>query len=236
MENIRLIENFLDNNLEGEKLIAFQKKLENNNDFKDLVELHKDINTSILDDDVYSFRIQLTELIQQNNTNRRLIHFLIPVAALIIGGLALLHFYGETNFNDVFSTYYEPYEADLIIRSAENNLRNLNNTYLLYEKGEYQEAFDKLQEYSMKEPGNSKTAFFLGLSAIELGKYQIAEESFISIIEGAGKSSYKVHAQWYLSLLYLKQNLPEKAKPYLLNLSHEYYYAQKAKKILKKID
>ena len=34
MENIRLIENFLDNNLEGEKLVAVQRKLENDNDFK----------------------------------------------------------------------------------------------------------------------------------------------------------------------------------------------------------
>ncbi len=236
MENVRLIENFLDNNLEGEKLVAVQRKLENDNDFKDLVELHRDINASILDDDVYDFRIQLTELMQQNNTNRRLIHFLIPVAALIIGGLALLHFYNETNFNDVFSTYYEPYEADFIIRSAENNLKSLNNTYQLYEKGEYQKAFDKLQEYSLKEPGNTKTSFFLGLSAIELGKNQIAEKNFIKIIEGADNSSYKIHAQWYLSLLYLKHGLPEKARPYLLNLSHEYYYAQKAKKILKKLD
>jgi hypothetical protein len=236
MENIRLIENFFDNNLEGEKLVAFQKKFENDNDFKNQVELHKDINTSILEDDIYSFRIQLADLIQKNKTNRRPIHFLFPVAALIIGGLALLHFYNETNFNDVFSTYYRPYEADLIVRSAGNSLTNLNNTYLLYEKGEYQEAFDKLQEYSLEEPENYKSAFFLGLSAIEIGKYQIAENSFIRIIDGIGKSSYKVHAKWYLSLLYLKQNLPEKAKPYLLSLSHEYYYAKKAKKILKKLD
>ncbi len=238
MENIRLIEKYLDNELKGEQFASFQKMVVEDKAFAEMVNLHHEVNTSILDNDIIEFRKQVSAILNKRKYGpvKKIIKILLPIAALIIGTIALIHFYGYTEFNNAFETYYKPYETDIVIRSAANKISEINNLspYILYDKGEYQKAFDMLEDSVTDKPANYKASFFYGLCALELKQYNIAEENFIAVIKDSINSTFRIHAEWYLSMLYLKNNNPEKAKHHLKNLSNEHYYALKAKKILKK--
>lgn len=237
MEDIRLIEKYLDNELKGDQLASFQKLLREDKEFNHKVNLHREVNLCILDNDVIELREQISAYFQpKKKLSGTITKIILPIAALLIVGLALIHFYTKTEFNDVFSIYYKPYEADVVIRSATNNMAKIHNLtpYLLYNKGDYRQAFEILEDSVNDKPDNYKANFFYGLCALELNDFTTAEKSLITVIKDSINPTFKIHAEWYLSMLYLKNNNPEKAKQHLKNLSYEHYYASKAKKILKK--
>lgn len=238
MKDIRLIENYLDNDLKGEQLSSFQKLLKEDKELADKVCLHQDINTSILEDDIAELRQQIKGhfLTEKKLPIKTVMKYVLPVAATLIIGLALIHTINKSEYEDIYTVYYKPYEADVVIRTALNNVAKRKNLtpYLLYNKGKYQEAFEMLEDSVNDKPENYRANFFYGLCALELNNFIVAEKSLTNVIKDSINPTFKVHAEWYLSMLYLKNNNPEKARQHLENLSGEHYYASKAKKILKK--
>jgi TolA-binding protein len=235
MENIRLIEKFLKDELNAEERSKFLSDLRNNDELKQHVEFHKEINESILDVETIEFREQLKGLLSTNKRSfgKRHLAILSGVAALIIFVFSLANVLNNPDLQHAYNIYYKPYDSDFLIRSGDKSNSNIEKAYLLYQKGEYKTGYNLLSNYLEDNPNDYIAEYYYGLCAIELGNYNVAERSFQKVIQDC-VSPYNLHAQWYLSLTYLKINDYKQAKPLLLNLAKDPYYASKAKKILRK--
>jgi tetratricopeptide (TPR) repeat protein len=237
MKDIRLIENYLDNDLKGEQLESFQKSLKEDKEFANKVCLHQEVNSCILEDDIVELRQQVSGyFLPGKNPYMTIVKFVLPVAAALVIGLALIHTYNIGNYGDAYTAYYKPYEADVVIRTSLNDVAKQKDLtpYLLYNKGKYKEAFEMLDDSVSDKPENYRANFFYGLCALELDDFNTAEKSLTTVFRDSINPTFKVHAEWYLSMLYLKNDYPDKARQHLKNLTGEHYYASKAKKILKK--
>ena len=148
--------------------------------------------------------------------------------------MSILPVHKQPDAAKAFANYYQPYETDLNTRSKEINYSDIRFAYVLYQKGDYNTAYEMLNDYNKKVNHNYTALFYFGLSALELNKFNDAEES-LKEVSIDSNTSYSLHADWYLSMLYLKFDRPFQAENYLEHLaSGNNYYTKKARKILRK--
>jgi len=236
MKTIRAIESFLDNRLEGTELKEFLLKQESDKVFAAEIELHREINESILDDDVAEFRRNISFILSdfKRLKRRRIISVVSGIAASLIIAFATLTFFQQTDFSKAYLAYYEPYDCDFNKRSAINNLTSAELAYIHYSSGEYLVAFGMLGKYLNSVEDDYTARFFYGISAMEIDKQNLAEKNLLQVASNE-TTPYALHAKWYLGILYLKQNKADQAKKILLTLSgNENFYSERANRIIKK--
>jgi len=258
MRSTILIEKYLAGTLKGEKLRNFKKELKNSSELQDLVILHKEINESIDEHEIIKFKNKLNKIYSrfrktEDDDARELMLGPVPVkkiltpqkriviiaasfTLIIIIGLLLYKSGGKVySDNELYSMYYKPYEPDIIIRSDSEKFRDLENAILLYDKADYNTAFNKFINIIIQDSNNYLAQFYLGLTCMELNKFDAAIEQFTSISEN-WESPFRYHLEWYLALCYLKNNNKEEAKALLLQIKSENrYYKIKAEEILDKL-
>ncbi len=258
MRSTILIEKYLAGTLKGEKLRVFKKELKNSSELRDVVILHKEINDCIDENEIIKFKNKLNKIYYhfrrtENEDAKELMLDSTPVKkgltpqkriVIIAASFTLiiiigLLFYKSVNKvysnNELFSMYYKPYEPDIIIRSDIDKFRDLENAILLYDKGNYNTAFDKFISIIMQDNNNYLAQFYLGLTCMELNKFDTAIEQFTSISEN-WESPFRYHLEWYLALCYLKNNNKEEAKALLIQIkSTNRYYKTEAEEILDKL-
>lgn len=234
MDTIRLIEAFLENKLEGKELEDFLHRIENEPELKEEINLHREINNSIIDE-IPELRKQISRLLPNKNRSRtKIISLVSALAAIFIIGFALLYFNKKSTISEAYSVYYSPYITDLNTRSSEQNPKDANYAYYLYQKGDYITSYELLKNYNKVESGNYKAILYCGLSALELNLFRESENCLVKVSTDSN-SLYSLHADWYLSMLYLKTNNTALAKKQLSGLAaDENYYSKRAQKILKK--
>ncbi len=235
MKTIRSIESYLEGKLSEDEKKTFEAKLEKDKEFQSLVFLHEEINEAIFDQEIVDFREQISELLPEKTSHKsKVIPFITGIAASVIIALSIISITMQPDYEKAYQTYYQPYETDINVRSANNKTEGLNFALLLYEKGEFEASFEILENYNKSVFDNDNARFYYGLCALELGKVNIAEESFLQAIESQN-IGIQLHAKWYLILTYLKAEQPDKAKPYVIELSeNKNFYSEKVGKIKKK--
>jgi len=234
MNTIRLIETYLENKLEGKELEEFLERLEKDNLFKEEVELHREVNESILDD-CQELRTQIKGLMPgKKRSIYRVIGIFSALAAVFIIGVTIFSITGRPRADKAFENFYQPYETDLITRSNEKIQSDLKYAYVSYQNKDYKTSFELLKNQGSSIECNCTAMFYFGLSALELNKFTEAETSLQKVSTNSN-SYYSLHANWYLSMLYLKYNQSKEAKNYLEQLvNSNNFYTRKAKKILRK--
>lgn len=233
MRTIKEIDDFLCGNLSKEEHSIFEQEIAQDEELANLVILQSEINESILDDDVHNLRNEI-KLALNKPRGFRAIHYVSAIAAVFLVAIALRVALQEPNYWKAYTTYYQPYETDLSVRS-DAVVEGLDFAFILYQKGEYKTAFELLENYNQTVFDNYEARYYYGLCALELDKLKVAEENFLLVLnsEDPGLS---LHATWYLGMVYLKAEQPEKVREYLNKLNHEgNYYARRVKKILKKL-
>jgi hypothetical protein len=234
MDTIRLIEAFLENKLEGKELENFLERLKVDENLKEEIKLHREVNESILDDS-QQLRKQINTLMNERKfPSSRFLLILSAIAALFVIGLAFISINKQSKLNDAFTEFYKPYDTDLNTRSSERNYSDVTYAYFLYQNKDYKTAFELLKNYNNSKKTNYMVVFYCGLSALELNLNSDAEKYLLQI-SSDNNSPYSLHADWYLSMLYLKTNNTPMAKKYLNKLSEsKCFYSKRAQKILKK--
>ena len=258
MRSTILIEKYLAGTLKGERLRNFEKQLKNSSELQELVILHKEINDSIADHEIISFKNKLHRIYsrfkqtERDDAKKILFGYALPekrpatirrlviIAAsitliIIIGTLLYLSRDKVYTNNELFSMYHKPYEPDIIIRSDSEVLGELESAIMLYGKGNYSTAFSKFVDVIIKDNNNYLAQFYLGMTCMELNKFDVAIQQFTSIPENWG-SPFRYHMEWYLALCYLNNNNIEEAKVQLIKIkSANKYYKIKAEEILDKL-
>jgi tetratricopeptide (TPR) repeat protein len=263
MRSTILIEKYLDGTLKGEKLKAFIHRLQYDSELQELVALHREVNDSIREEDVSRLRNKLekaylqfrrTEISSKESMpgmksprmksphmkatlQRRMLLVAAGLALIIILGVL---YYGlrhrEYTSDKLYSMYYKPYIPDIIIRSDNDKADALGEAILLYDRGNYSEAYDNLLGLVNEDSENYMARFYLGLSCMEQNKFEEAIIQFNNILKNC-RSTLIYHSQWYGALCYLKTNNTQEAKNLLETIiSGETYYRRKAENLIKKLD
>ena len=136
----------------------------------------------------------------------------------------------------MFDRYYKPYEPSLSLRSGLNNgNQDFNLAIEYYNVHDYRNAAIYFSKVVQKEPEDMHSTLLSGISNFEISNYPEAENSFVRVIDD-DDNLFIDHAQWYLSMCYIKTGETGKAKDQLaLIADSESIYRKNAKQILKRL-
>ncbi|MBN2348879.1 MAG: hypothetical protein JXJ22_08590 [Bacteroidales bacterium] len=250
MKTTKTIERYLDGEMSGEELKDFMAELKHNDKLAQLVELHKEINESIIDDQLFAFRKNVKYLhtqiqnkkhidINRNSSffsrNKIAIAAAITILILFSGALTIFKI-GRLSSEEIFSKYYTAYNPDVVVRSENNINGGLHLAIQLYQETDFSTSFEVLQNFIKSNKNDVVANFYLAMNAMELNRMETAIQNFKFIIDN-DLQPFVQHAQWYLSLCYLKTDQKELATEQLEQIiaQHSYYF-EKAKDLLKSIN
>lgn len=162
-----------------------------------------------------------------------LFFFVIVTTVFIINQILVAQ--RKNKAQELFAQYYQPYQLNYQVRSAEVSEINLQQAYQEYDKKNFSQAialFDKVMRT------DNTLQFYKGISNIESGKLNEAVKVLEESLENKS-NTYFSQTHWYLSLAFLKLNQPEKAKLHLLwllkNLEIDNIYRNNASAVLSEL-
>ncbi len=139
----------------------------------------------------------------------------------------------------LFSQYYQPYEIDfpLHYRSHQSTSPPLPSELLqgfqAFDNAQYEESIPLLKQWLVRNPENDIVQFFLGQAYLQTGQTTDAIPLFKKVSQNP-HSDYQKAAQWYLALIYIKENQRKKAISLLEQLkeTHNSFFSPKAGQLL----
>jgi len=238
------IEDYIDGILEGELLDEFKLELHDNTDLMAEVELRKQINESLSENDIFDLRKEL--MAARAAAEVKTVKMLIPeskvgqikfwrssVAILVV----LLGLAGvlRNSFISVDNTYDSFFEAPAWSpeRSITSEVTLLQQANIPYLNSDYKEVVKILEAASEIE--NPVIDFYKAASLQKLDNYNDALAGFTKVINH-GDNLFVEEAEWYRSLCYLKLGDLEKAKIELLAvIDRKGHFENDAKAVIRRL-
>lgn len=167
---------------------------------------------------------------------RMLIRYAALSAAAMIGVFMLIRtLLPSSDPGKLFDAYYKPFDAvSPVTRSLNNNEPGNYSAIESFKTGHYQEAAAGFSALLQKDPSQSSSKFFLGLSQLALKNYDQAINMLSAAANEPGE--YGKEAKWYLGLTYLKTADKIKAAECFASLSKsDGFYRERSEKILRRL-
>jgi tetratricopeptide (TPR) repeat protein len=154
-----------------------------------------------------------------NAKKKKIIYRIAAVAAVLIIAIGFWTvFNSKTSKDDLFISYYKPYEISSdIVRGNTQNDEKLNLIIAQYKKGDYENTAIQLELIINNENNSQKVFMMYGISQMELNNYNSAIQNFEKIVSSG--ADFTIEAKWYLALCYLKTNKINDSKKLLIELS-----------------
>lgn len=246
---IEEIESYIQNELSDEELTLFEDKLTSNQELTAEIELIRNIDLAIKENDVMLLRSNLqgiageiasekqTELSLTGKFKARKVFILSTVAAsliLLIGMTGLLS--RQASEGEIYQKFYNRYETTGIVRSASLTTdQALVSALQMFDSRDYEAALNLFNEVIARDPENMVGHFYSGVSLQETGKYQNAIKEYEMVIINKD-NLFTEQAEWYVGLCYLQTNENKKAYNQFMKIAkNEGFYQLKAQAILRKI-
>ncbi|WP_020528813.1 tetratricopeptide repeat protein [Flexithrix dorotheae] len=214
--DIDQIDAFLKGKMQGEELNAFKAYMQIEEAFSKEVELQKDLLISL---NAHFNKELKQKLIQSDKSGAKAINKkLIPnyikfgFAASVILFLFFGYFFLFQSIDNtaIYTEFYKPYPN--IVSPQVRGVENIQTDILqYYEIADYNTAIILLEKELEKNDAPLAYRFYYGLSLMEIGKTDQAIVVLNQVAE-SGDAKFKDPAQWYLGLIYLKQNDLKKAE------------------------
>jgi hypothetical protein len=163
--------------------------------------------------------------------------FALPAAAAIIGTVFIVKLLLPSyNPDKLYAKYYEPVSAlSPVTRSggaAETN--SFKAAAESYNNKNYQAAAIAFSDAILNDPLNMSPRFFMGITQMELGNYDQAENVMEDVVSKQGE--YAKEARWYLGLANIKTGNRQKARECFEILAKSPgFYSERAEKILRRL-
>ncbi len=243
MKRTSIIETYLDGTLSAEEHAAFVKQMAEDPELAYQVQLHREVNEAISDNDVHFFRESVRSILRRKIPHERKLRLSwvkFPVAAgiVLLIAVSLWQIVFTKSPSELFTTYYSPYHSDMVTRegNSANAVNNLQRAYSLYQQKEFEASYQIIKEHFRTTGSLNKTAeFYLGMNAFELGLNDESIELLIQVEEDPS-TPFSLHARWYLAMIYLKTGEPELAGKYLTILAaSDNLYSERARSLVKKL-
>ncbi len=242
--NFKEIEESLDLSLSEEEFDLFEQDLLNDETLQDELNLHKEVNAAIMEQDVMDLREKL-QTIGEKQRQREDIKSIIfsrwnmAAASLILffslGGY--LFFSNQPYSNDqIYETYFEPYEVIGTTRSSgADNSSLMIEALKNYEAANYRTAAALFQQILRKDSTNITGNFYSGISNLEINQYINANKNFNRVISH-NDNLFIEQSEWYLGFCYLMNGSRKKAiRQFTAIAGKNGFYKDKAAEILKRI-
>ncbi len=212
MDTTRLIEDYLEGNLSETEKREVDERADTDPAFSKLIELHREVNESITDSDLYELHQKvITILSNENEYHRKGYRRLTPlfrIAAfliLIAGSIAVLSILLTGSREErLYKKFYKPYEADIITRDGISG-DELSQALIYYNQNDYSQAFSLFTQITVSDPNYHVAWFFRGITCMQLDNFEEALNSFAAI-PGNWNNPYNEHRNWYQALALLHEN------------------------------
>ena len=209
----RFIDNYIRNRgaIKQGELEMFEEQMQNDRTLAEEVRVQKEIMLSI--NQVFDQELK-QKLKEANFSSTKKLITLNQVYA-IAASLTLLLVFGyvflkpSKTAEQIYLSYYQSYPNIIDPKERGKSQKN-ENAYSLYEQKNYKAAIGEFKNLIENDSKNAAHYFYLGISAMELTDYPLAENCMLKAIE-LKESRFTNPARWYLSLIYLHENQTDKA-------------------------
>jgi hypothetical protein len=231
------IQQYLDDKLQGEALKKFETALETDRELAQEVAELQDTEESLraAGYDAFKLEVQQWERDYRAKKRRNWLPYLAIAASIAVAIVASVMLFRDTSLSpdQLFALHFEPYEDMILVRDPEidPDLRQLADGMEAYNEKRYAEAEKLLAGYIETHPSPDQTpVLYLAIAQTVTGNYSNAETNFMELLNDDRLGQ---QAQWYLSLMYLKNNQPEAAKKIIQQIkdSPGHYKRQEADQI-----
>ncbi|MBK7172073.1 MAG: tetratricopeptide repeat protein [Bacteroidales bacterium] len=208
----------------------------------DELKLSRSIDNALKQDDIIDLRMKLLAVYNENKKAQpevpviRLFvkKFWYAAASLIllaaIGSTLFFNMQGSSPNEQLFKEYYSTENLINVTRSGD---ANIVEAVMKFQEGDYTTAEQLFRQILDAEPANYSSWFYYGISCMETGHYDLAENAFSTIITEE-QNLYVEHAEWYLGLSALKSNQTDRAKEQLQKIAQnpDNIHSRDARKLL----
>jgi len=245
-----VIEQYLNKQLKGTTLTAFEAKMSSDADFKKEVStqafLHRGVNkfgedemrsklkkirAEVLKEKVGKTQDTKTKVVSlgQKKKSRPILRWSMAAAIALALGAAIYLVSTHQNVSalDLYASYYQPYSEEINVRSASaGNLATEASQF--YKDKKYGVALPLFVKVLEAEPDNAEVQLALGICQLELDRFENANQTFSAV----SNPLYRDQAQWYLAMNFLKQSDTDNAKTILESIQQGDFNYAKAQEIL----
>jgi len=235
------IEKYLAKEMKGDELFDFEQELKKNTKLEKEVALHNEIAQAITEKDVIEFRnlVQSTLKNKTSNTKKvfsikwRYISIAATILIILVIGMVVMYpnLFQKKPAEQLYITYYEPYQDLITGRSNEINDKNTGLALMYYNRQEYHKVIEQLNNVDISN--KPLLQLYAGISYLTINDVKKAHITFENISKG--NNLFQIEALWYNALTYLKEGDIKKSKLMLKEIiatSGNSDYAQKARRLL----
>lgn len=240
------IEDFVDGLLEGTELVEFRSELRDNKDLLAEVNLRKQINELLGENDILELKEQLHAAKKQTQSQK--VRMLLPETKLehpkfwrnsvaiiiLLLGIAGVLGNGMVSVESLYESYYES-PSWSPERSVSSDISYLQQANSAFTGGDFNQVIDILGTVPANVVNTPVFQFYQAASLQNLGKYTEAISGYNRIIDN-NDNLFIEEAEWYRSLCYLKMgNKWETKQQFLAVINRKGYFADDAKTILRRL-
>lgn len=205
-----LIERYLDEGMTSEEMMSFEKRLNADSELLDELTMQKMAIQALRKNE--SIKSELREIFgevkseQITPKSNRSFYWAAAAVLLIVSVFSIYYFSGTKDYNDIYLSYYHPLAATDVTRNegAVANDTELSKAMDLYRQGEYTLAGQKFETLTSSDNSIDKWWVYLANCYMNTGELSKAREALERAFQTESNFT-KQQAQWYLSLLNLKE-------------------------------
>lgn len=227
MDKEEILQKALKGNLNPAEKAEFVSLMDTDDEFQAAYFFEKEVKVAVQLDERSRLKAKLARY--EAKPKFKFWHWAAAAIVLLSLSFGAWSIFQATTQPSLYAQYYEKFpNLEAPTTRADNDLSAKEAAYRAYDRNEYEKAHGLLSKLDEQNAN-----FYAGICLIETGEFEQAIKHF-EALSLAGE--YENHRLWYLSLLYLKQNNTEKAKPILLHLSkNQNFWREKASLLLTKI-
>ena len=250
-QKIEEIDQYINNELTGNKFASFELELSENPDLATELELVKEIDKAVQETEVMELRDKLNSISKEVNrevkqkrsfaakisTSRIAVATIAASLVMIMSIAGLISRNSTSSDAELYTQFYQPYETTGIFRSGDALIDSkLSNALHEFNEQDYPAAINLFSEVLEIDKNNPVSNFYSGIAYQETGQTNQALRSYQNVINDRD-NLFIEQAQWYIGLCYLQDENRKKAYNQFQKIAaSESYYHEKAIAILRKMD
>jgi hypothetical protein len=247
-EQYDIIEQYLNGELSGEALIAFEEQLKNDNELAAELQLYKNIEHELKQSqqneaEENALTATLKNLGAQHFTTtakpaakvaamRRIWPYAAAAAIVIIFFISKTLFTSTTSSEKLYAEYAVPEKLSAIVRGANNDSLTITAVNFFNQQS-YIAALPLLKMITEEDTTHADLMLALGISQLQTGNAPASISTFEKLI--TGETIYKYEGTFWKALALLKQDKRAGAKKILEQIPEGSSAYEKAGKLLKEL-
>lgn len=236
MEEFDHIDDFLQGKLEGKALDQFKQRMEEDQEFAQMVRAQMEIKHGVLYANRMNLKRQLENLDEIHKPSSfRPWNIAASIALFMVLGYSTWQFMTPSDQEKLFLAYYEPiHQIDIPTSRGVETLDDdlLEKAFMVYQSGNYTHVERYLNEVSDEEVYKPYSDYIRGLTQIELENYEQAIRSLDRVLEA--QTPIAEDALWYRGLCFIQLDQTDKAKDAFEQLKDS-KYAKSVSKLLEEL-